>query len=286
MAEGGRGVSIFHAMFKLPAAASPRTRESLPAPPEGMEWVQNTDTRKEWRLVKAAPIVPELVADDDDDHQIAAAAAAIPITPEAKVSSILYDQLPPRCGVVDRLPLCSESVKEEEGDWEFLSDRISTSSNQTPNVIFHHQRTHSGSIRSLTSMEGGPKNGCEGSTTLSLPFKIHRTASSSTIDSLDNALGPLGKGVLGVDYVEHVILPTDTLQGICLTYKISTTRLRQANCFSGNSLLLAPKKLVVPLSKKALRSGFIRVQDTDAKEFKLHAILAEFPDLSMAEAKA
>lgn len=136
--------------------------------------------------------------------------------------------------------------------------------------------TKVGSVRSIQSSS---------STTLSVPFKLQRTHSSSTIDSADNALGPSGKGVLGVDYVEHVVLPSDTLQGICIAYKISPTRLRQANCFSGG-LPLAPKKLVIPISKKAMRSGFLRVQDTDAKEFKLHAFLAEFPDLSSAEARA
>jgi LysM domain len=99
-------------------------------------------------------------------------------------------------------------------------------------------------------------------------------------------LGPSGKGVLGVDYVEHVVLPSDTLQGICLAYKINSQRLKQANHFSGGTLLLAPKRLVIPISKKALRSGFIRVQDTDAKEYKVHAFLAEFPDLSVTEARA
>jgi hypothetical protein len=118
-----------------------------------------------------------------------------------------------------------------------------------------------------------------------LDIKIQRTTSSSPLDSTDNVLGPSGLGVLGVDYVEHVILPTDTFQGICLAYKINTTRLRQANRFSGSSLLLAPKKLIIPLSEKALRSGFI-MQDTDAKEYKLHAFLEEFADLSLTEAKA
>ena len=99
-------------------------------------------------------------------------------------------------------------------------------------------------------------------------------------------VGPAGKGVLGVDYLEHVVLPTDTFQGICLAYKVSATHLRQANHFSGTSLSLAPKRLLVPISKKALRSGYIRVQDTDAKEYKLHAFQAEFPDFSLAEVKA
>lgn len=305
-------------IFQLPSGVANRTRESLPAPPEGMEWVQKNDANGEWRLVKAALSVPpaqlptkepELVTEEKLMHN-ACNGVTVPVTPEActdnfkaapSASSVGMhnnDQLPPRCGVVDRLP-SDKSCKEE--DWELLSDRLSTSSNQTPGVVIHHHRAisnHSGSVRSLTSMEGEhycnniTSDGSQTNTnnnTLSLPFKIQRTASSSTIDSSENNnyLGPSGKGVLGVDYVEHVVLPTDTLQGICLAYKIgSSTRLRQANHFSGNSLLLAPKKLVIPLSKKALRSGFIRVQDTDAKEYKLHAMLAEFPDLSMTEAKA
>jgi LysM repeat protein len=159
-----------------------------------------------------------------------------------------------------------------EEDWELLSDK------------------KAGSVRSLSSMESFSHASNSSHNNLSVPFKIARTHSSSTIDSSDNnnnnALGPSGKGVLGVDYVEHVVLPSDTLQGICLAYKINSQRLKQANHFSGGTLLLAPKRLVIPISKKALRSGFIRVQDTDAKEYKVHAFLAEFPDLSVTEARA
>jgi LysM repeat protein len=266
-------------MFHLPVVAT-RSRDSLPAPPDGMDWCQNEDT-KEWQLVKSNPASsePDLVTEDKEQTSIS-------VTPEAKHRSN-SDQLPPRCGVVDRLPSTTDKSTKDD-DWELLSDRLSSSSNQTPGATLHRNAVQGGSVRSLTSMEEHEsivetKNNTN---TLSLPFKIQRTASSSTIDSSDNALGPSGKGILGVDYVEHVVLPTDTLQGICLAYKLSSTRLRQANHFSGNSLLLAPKKLVIPLSTKALRSGFIRVQDTDAKEYKLHAILAEFPDLSMTEAKA
>lgn len=175
--------------------------------------------------------------------------------------------------LVDQLPEINELRQEE--DWELLSGKLSAQSS-----LFQR----AGSVRSISSREfqdGGSIN-----STLSIPFKIQRTASSSTIDSTDNAIGPSGKGVLGVDYVEHVVLPTDTLQGICIAYKVSTTRLRQANHFSGNSLSMAPKKLVIPISKNALRQGYIRIQDTDAKEYKLHAFLAEFPKLSLTEAKA
>jgi LysM repeat protein len=44
----------------------------------------------------------------------------------------------------------------------------------------------------------------------------------------------------------HVVTESDTFQGICLRYKISATQLRQANCFSGTNLKLAPKILNIP----------------------------------------
>ena len=96
----------------------------------------------------------------------------------------------------------------------------------------------------------------------------------------------VNKGILGVDYVEHVILQTDTLPGICLAYKVSASRIKRANHFTGESLLLAPKKLVIPISKKAMQQGYLRVQDTDCKEYKIHAIQAECPTLGLTEAKA
>lgn len=189
---------------------------------------------------------------------------------------------------VDRVPELEEEKpsaidhSEKEDEWELLSDRLSDrqslTSGSNKDAVFV---TKCGSVRSITTLE------CyENGSNSSVPFKIQRTNSSSTLDSNENSLGPSGKGVLGVDYLEHVILPTDTLQGICLAYKISSTRLKQANHFSGSSLLLAPKKLVIPISKQALRSGFIRVQDTDAKEYKLYSFLAEYRDLSMIEARA
>ena len=274
-------------MKKLFAQPAPRARESLPAPPAGMDWVQDPDT-KEWRLVKFSSSTTTL--------QIPAKLPPTPISPVAESSQPSQQpqsqKLPPRASpptapavVVDRLPhlkITSSGSNKHEDDWELLSDRLSTSSNHTQGVWVQY----SGSVRSLSDINGDNDHSSSHNNTLSTPFKIQRTTSNSTIDSTDEAPWPTGQGVLGVDYVEHVVLPTDTLQGVCLAYKISTTRLRQANHFSGNSLLLAPKKLVIPLSKKALRSGFIRVQDTDQKEYKIAAFLTEFPDFGATEAKA
>jgi LysM repeat protein len=261
-----------------PTADYSNLRDPLPNPPADMAWHQDKET-KEWKLVKEQEDQVEGHGDQDEKVE--------PELAEESERNIMVDTLPPLPPSSSRdLPqnqLLLHNYNEDE--WELLSDRVSCSSNGGGMIFV----SRAGSVRSISSMEGQEHHSSAHSgshTTLSVPFKIQRTTSSSTLDSTDNVLGPSGKGVLGVDYVEHVILPTDTLQGICLAYKISSTRLRQANHFSGNSLLLAPKKLVIPLSKKALRSGFIRVQDTDAKEYKLHAFLAEFADLSLTEAKA
>ena len=169
---------------------------------------------------------------------------------------------------------------QQETDWELLSDRASSCSVGGGGIFV----ARAGSVRSITSIDQDSSS--HNSTHLSVPFKIQRTASSSTIDSQDNTLGPSGKGILGVDYVEHIVLPTDTLQGICIAYKVSASNLRRANHFTGHSLHSAPKKLLIPLSKQALRTGFIRVQDTGLKEYKVHYFQAEYPDLSHTEAQA
>jgi hypothetical protein len=192
-----------------------------------------------------------------------------------------YSERPPRAPgslegkrvVVDGFPISSEAKLDDE-DWDLLSEaQISVSSVGGAIVV-----TKTGSVRSLNSLDENSSH-----TTLSIPFKIHRTLSSSTIDSSE---AERTLGLAGVDYLEHIVLPSDTLQGICLAYKISATRLRQVNQFSGNSLTSAPRKLIVPLSKKAIRTGFVKVQDTEAREYKVHAFLAELSSLKEAEAQA
>jgi len=164
---------------------------------------------------------------------------------------------------------CKSSVEEdEEADWEVLScisDRVSFTKT---GIAFVNRAgsfsSHNSTIHSFSA-----------------------SVSSSTMDSHDMiSLGPSGKGVLGVDYLEHLVLPDDTLQGICLTYKLSLSRLKRANHFTGDSLATAPKRLVIPISKKAIRQGYLRVQDTDSKEYKIHALQAELPTCGLTEAKA
>ena len=98
----------------------------------------------------------------------------------------------------------------------------------------------------------------------------------------------------GENYIEHVVLPTDTLQGLCLAYKLSATRLRMENNFSGNSLQMAPKKLRIPIlanagnaSRSSSTKGMmIRTQDKSTKQYKLYAFMAEVTSMESVEAKA
>lgn len=269
-----------------PAADYKGIRDPLPKPPAGMAWHQDRETR-EWRLVPA--VSADLPTPMTLHRRVVPEESALPPT------QVTVDTVPEMAGISSSnaaFMVAPGSAAEDE--WEMLSDKAPSSTNSAGPMLFV---TKAGSVRSVGSLDAAAATAGGGShaATSSIPYKIQRTHSNSTIDSCENSnstlgggsmMGPAGKGVLGVDYVEHIVLPTDTIQGICLAYKVNTTRLRQANHFSGNSLLLAPKKLIIPISKKALRSGFIRVQDTDAKEYKLHAFLAEFPDLSVTEAKA
>mmetsp|Transcript_33021 Transcript_33021/g.40539 ORF Transcript_33021/g.40539 Transcript_33021/m.40539 type:complete len:279 (-) Transcript_33021:249-1085(-) len=90
----------------------------------------------------------------------------------------------------------------------------------------------------------------------------------------------------GLDYIEHVVVPTDTLQGLCIRYKVTAAKIRQANQFTGMNLLLAPSRLLIPLSEKHVVSGRIKVQDRNSREFKVHAFLDKVIGLSLVEANA
>mmetsp|Transcript_38752 Transcript_38752/g.56905 ORF Transcript_38752/g.56905 Transcript_38752/m.56905 type:complete len:146 (-) Transcript_38752:284-721(-) len=71
-------------------------------------------------------------------------------------------------------------------------------------------------------------------------------------------------------YIKHKVLPTDTLTGICLKYKISAVKVRQINRFSGSNLHLAPNPLIIPIvDPQLLVDGTIKVQEAESREMKL-----------------
>jgi hypothetical protein len=64
--------------------------------------------------------------------------------------------------------------------------------------------------------------------------------------------------------IEHVILPGDTLQGICLRYRVSAVEVRRHNMFSGNNIQFK-KTLRIPLEPGVP----IVLQGYDRNELKL-----------------
>lgn len=100
----------------------------------------------------------------------------------------------------------------------------------------------------------------------------------------NNEEKPPNEPVENVDYVVHTVLPSDTLAGLCLRYKVKATLLRQVNKFSGSNLLLAPSKLVIPLNEDTLH--LITVQDKTTRDYKLQSVVAEYPHLRQTEARA
>ena len=65
----------------------------------------------------------------------------------------------------------------------------------------------------------------------------------------------------------------------CHQFKTCKSLYRTISAFS-------PEEIVDTTFQQALRTGFIRVQDTDTKEYKLSFFQAECPDISPTEAKA
>mmetsp|Transcript_3820 Transcript_3820/g.9650 ORF Transcript_3820/g.9650 Transcript_3820/m.9650 type:complete len:405 (-) Transcript_3820:41-1255(-) len=91
-------------------------------------------------------------------------------------------------------------------------------------------------------------------------------------------------GEYQVDYTEHIVLPSDTLQGLCLAYKISRRELQRANHFFGDSLQLAPSTLIIPITKKARQVGW-QPQKKNSRDFQMAALGAECPTLTYSEVK-
>mmetsp|Transcript_24714 Transcript_24714/g.25345 ORF Transcript_24714/g.25345 Transcript_24714/m.25345 type:complete len:232 (-) Transcript_24714:91-786(-) len=67
--------------------------------------------------------------------------------------------------------------------------------------------------------------------------------------------------------IEHVILPTDTLQGICLRYRISAVSLRQYNNFSG-SAFRSKRYLRIPVEPGLPVNVQLSSQETLIQRFK------------------
>lgn len=71
----------------------------------------------------------------------------------------------------------------------------------------------------------------------------------------------------------HKVSPTDTIQGLCLKYKISPRELRKANHFTGDNLYSAPETLIIPTKKLTVPESFGDIDKHCEKGIKVSQFL-------------
>jgi len=251
-------------------------RRPLPNPPKGTKWHQDKTT-KEYRLIQEEeqfdttvvklPSSSVVVADHDDDDDV----GKKKIEEEGRSNNNDCQE-----EAVVMVPMAvAEAISSSDGEnqWEILFS-------ETPVAV----SVPSCESRTVAAASGQHHDEQPGQQQRQKTVIVERILSNSTVESNEEAVP--AAPVLGVDYLEHVVLLTDTFQGICLAYRITSTKLRQANRFSGSSLLLAPKKLLIPINKKAFRDGYIRAQNIDSEHYKILSLQADLPHLTSSEAKA
>jgi LysM repeat protein len=67
--------------------------------------------------------------------------------------------------------------------------------------------------------------------------------------------------------LEHTVMPGDTLQGICLRYRVSAVDLRRANVFSGNNIQFKTS-LLIPINGGVIVKPQIETHEVILQRFK------------------
>mmetsp|Transcript_19716 Transcript_19716/g.22838 ORF Transcript_19716/g.22838 Transcript_19716/m.22838 type:complete len:484 (+) Transcript_19716:393-1844(+) len=239
-------------------------RVPLPKPPSNLAWKRNDCTR-EWTLVDTKTTKPN----DNYNH-------------EAAHTNNTKNRADSMCSHTSSLTDASIKVP-----WDIDGD---TSGNKFDQVVHRlvpgegtrNHNTHqlfSSSSTSTSTLDSNDNDDTFSYTAINRSF-----SSSSSTGTATKSFQM--KQQHHYTMIEHIILPNDTLQGICIQYKISATRLRQGNQFSGSSLILAPKKLCIPVRTKNLGTSMIKLQNQTTEEYKIHKVLAECSNLGMMETQA
>lgn len=101
------------------------------------------------------------------------------------------------------------------------------------------------------------------------PEKQAETKTEGDIVANDDNYSPESADVIQYHYVQ----PTDTLQYICLKYKVTAVELRKLNNFRGNNLKHAPEMLAIPWVGKDGPRGFKK----DVAEGLVRSFLSRCP---------
>lgn len=261
-----------------PIADYSNIRDPLPQPPSGLSWVRNEDTR-EWTLVESVTIRASVDDIDKGKNNRGRTSSLCSYTSSiTDIPECYYNQDQDQC-----LPQPHPTRRSFANHSTITEHFVETNANSDRRLHFNPSFNSSCStlgsddLLSYTMMN---VNDCSSTTTTN----SNGTAGSNLSFKADEHV-----------MIEHIILPNDTLQGICIQYKVSATRLKQVNQFSGSSLLLAPKCLFIPIKRGKgsnsvdvfdHASSGIKLQDTSTMEYKIHKVLSDCSTLGMREIKA
>mmetsp|Transcript_4442 Transcript_4442/g.8560 ORF Transcript_4442/g.8560 Transcript_4442/m.8560 type:complete len:468 (+) Transcript_4442:2-1405(+) len=100
----------------------------------------------------------------------------------------------------------------------------------------------------------------------------------AALEILDEGEEDGGSGTGGTT-LYHDVLPSDTLQGVCLAYGISAYELRRANNFRGLTLEAAPERLAIPRNngRNGGASSTREFRTMMTREEKIRALMAHVP---------
>ena len=243
-----------------------RLVQPLPEPPPGLSWHYDSASKQKWILVSDSEAYACLEEDTSAIlWNVASASTATPVAvvPLEMDQAVQNVTTLPEANVAEVASVASAAAGtyNEEGDDCPNEEGIAL----LPQTQLPEARMVNDVVPTATSV----------------------TPLANTNVSCDSKSGPSKDGDKDCDdieYTTHVVLPTDTLAGLCLLYKISRRDLQRANRFYGDDLRLAPGQLTIPITEKARRLGWMP-QDFDSREYKMAALLAKFSSLSSIEAK-
>lgn len=86
---------------------------------------------------------------------------------------------------------------------------------------------------------------------------------------------------IGTTHTSHLVLPTDTIAGLCLFYRVTARALHRANPGCSTSCLPVYQWLVIPSGK----GGAQRTQDRDTDGFRQAFVKYHCPALTLADIK-
>jgi len=187
---------------------------------------------------------------------------------------------------------------EMEQDMSFIITNLSHQPN-TPCAIDHYSSLVTTKSNSSVTVVTKNSNNNTGRTFMTAT-PPHNQATSRT-DNIDESSS---QSFVDVPY-RHLVLPSDTLAGLCLTYKISKPALQRANpgcCISGDGLRLTVQpgdRLYIPFVQRNKAKhgfsattfprddddGFAVLQDVNSHEYKVASVLGQITGLTTRRAE-